>query len=240
MNIKLSFLRFFMRMAAIMMAAMSFTACLELENDNDENEGGGDSGKRLKTVLLISPDSQDMRTEYSYNSDGTLNRYDNYLDASTTHFLYCIITNNSDGTMARHELHQVDIPMITVSEYTYDNNKKPLKMEGSSLWDSNVVSTITVDFTFQSGRKTREVQKSYAGMLVEEVQRVFNYDGNGRRTTVVETSNGKTRQITRTYRSDGTLEKVTYPDFDNTMTYTHIFTWENGKTTFNWEDFMVY
>ena len=52
----------------------------------------------------------------------------------------------------------------------------------------------------------------------------------------------RTRKFTRTYNSDGTLQKVTtdgYAGFQHTN-YTVTYTWENGKTTVNTDDYATF
>jgi len=237
-SVRFSLQRLLMLMTAIVMTLVTFTACEELNNNDDENgnpEGGGVAGKRLKSYIVSTPDSEDVRSEYSYNSDGTLKRIDNYYNTSSKLLQYVIITNYPDGTVAKQEQHMEDYPMITVWNFTNDSNKKPIKREGSTLWDGVLTGTSTYDLTFQNGRKTRDVEKTFSstGELIQEVQRVYNYDNKGKRTTTSVTfSNGKTRQDTRTYNSDGTLQKVSGSD-NQIIT----FTWENGKPPHDFDDY---
>jgi hypothetical protein len=101
--------------------------------------------------------------------------------------------------------------------------------------------TVTINFTFQNGRKTRELMNMGGGVMNEFV---YNYDSQGRRTTTIHTLYSSasvigSRQFTRTYHADGTLQKVTYPvSFVDNTTVTKTFTWEDGKTTVNDDDFM--
>jgi len=237
-SVKLLFQCFLMVFVA-MIASMAMIACGESEGDENGNNGngGGNSvtGKRLKSYIVSSPGSEDIRTEYSYNSDGSMKRNDIYYHASSKLFMYEIYTNNPDGTLAKHEQYMVDMPTWkTVWVYFFDANKNPIKREGTSYMDNVIVGTSTVENTFQNGRKTRSVIKDYyGGALQQERVLVFNYDSNGKRTTTNQTSNGKTLIFTRSYKGDGTLDKVTTSDNSVTMT----FTWENGKSI---EDFDVH
>ena len=231
--------RLLMMMVAIIVASMTVTACLEDENSEENNEenggngGGGISGKRLKTTVTTSGTMEPFRGEYTYNSDGTLKRID-YYDVSTSKLSrYTVITSNSDGTVAKEEL--FDTWGDWVINYTSWDNKRPLKAEGYST-AGGVKIPVTFDFTYQNGRLTRFVQKtgtqgdySYRENKYEPV-----YDSNGRRTSTTETDSSLgQRKFTRTYNSDGTLQKVTtdgYAGYQNTN-YTVTYTWENGKTT---------
>ena len=231
--------RLLMMMATIMMAFATLTACDILEDNNDEgdkeeeggNGGGGVSGKRLKSYIVSSPENT-IRSEYSYNSDGTLKRTDNYYHESSKLIQYVIYTNNSDGTVAKQEQYIEGYSLITVWNFTNDSNKKPLKRQGTSSMDGVTMGSSIVDYTFQNGRKTREVVKDYSGTVMQsETQYEFNYGSNGRRTTTVQTINGKSTQYTRTYNSDGTLQKVISPS--TTIT----FTWENAKPPHDFDDY---
>ena len=244
--------RLLMMMATILMAFATLTACDILEDNNDENGkeeeeggngGGGVSGKRLKTAISTSASGAIERWEYTYNNDGSLKQSDCY-DASSKRYLYTIITNNSDGKCIKEEYFYVDANMTQIMSYSYDANKKPLKAEGAIETMGEKIP-LTFDFTFQSGRLTRYLIKSgspgsngYAEIKYEQ-----NYDSNGRRTTTTVTDSSLgTRKLTRTYNSDGTLQKVTadtyagYPNSGFTTTYT----WENGKTTWNFDDYNPY
>jgi len=228
---------------------VTLTACpVDDENDDDPDEiengeNGGVAGKRLKSYVISQPNAEDVRSDYSYNNDGTLKQIDVF--QSSTRVMYVIITSYPDGTVAKQEQHISNYPLITIWNFTNDTNKKPFKREGSTSNDGNLTSTHTVDFTFQSGRKTREVEKIHSfvnGVTADqEIQRVFSYDNNGRRTTTTETSTGTqngTRQYIRTYNSDGTLQKVNYPSgYNDNTPVTITFTWEDGKSPHNFDDY---
>jgi hypothetical protein len=230
-SISVKLQRLLMIMAAIMMALVTFTACDENESDADENgNGGGVAGKRLKSYIVSSPENV-VRSEYSYNDDGTLKRIDNYDHVSSKLFQYVIITSFDDGTMAKQEQYLTDFSFVTVWNFSNDANKKPLKREGTTSMDGIIIGTSTADYTFQNGRKIREVVKDYSGAVQQETLYEFSYGSNGRRTTTLQTIYGQSSsQYTRTYNSDGTLQQVTSPS--TTIT----FTWENGKTTVDFDD----
>ena len=218
------------------MAAMTLTACVKSDEDEDDKNGnsGGIAGKRLKTEVNNTADFV-MRNEFTYNSDGSLKRYDLYDDGTSKLFMYAIVTNNLDGTSAKEELYYADGPLYQVYKYTYDSNKKPKKTDisfpGQTSW------SITIDYIFQNGRKTREVLTSDLGTDKTVVQTDYNYDSKGVRTSATETHSvlGK-RQITYTYSADGTLQKRTYTEYNSTKMITHTYTWEDGKSTVNWFD----
>ena len=99
------------------------------------------------------------------------------------------------------------------------------------------------DYTYQNGRLIRVVIKiGHPGtdLYYTEILFEHNYDNNGRRISTNETHNhmGK-RQYTRTYNSDGTLQKVVYGDYEGypKSGSTSTYTWENGKSTINEDDF---
>jgi len=235
---KFAIQRFFFLMVAIM-ASMTFTACDSFNDDDDEN-GGGDgpgsiSGKRIKTVVEAPVDGP-VRTEHTYNSNGTLNRVDSY-DASGKRVMYSTFTSNSDGTRAKHiQVDEAYTFATTEYIYFYNTDKTPQKMEGTI----STGSTSTHVYTFQNGRKTREViSVRMGGTLVQEIELVYNYDNNGRRTTTTQTPKiGVPVTYTRTYNSDGTLRTVTYTVSGQTITKT--FTWENGNSTVNEDHFLGY
>ena len=241
--------RLLMMMATIMMAFATLTACEVLEDNNDENGkeeeggngGGGVSGKRLKTVLVTEASGEIQRSEMTYNNDGSVKRSDVY-DASSKLTSYTIFTNNSDGTYKKTETFAPFGNQVLV--YTYDSNKKPIKAEGT-IQNSEGEFPIIYDYTFQNGRLIRQVIKvgNHGAPGYSEVKYEPEYDSNGRRTTTTEThSIVGTRKYTRTYNSDGTLQKVIagdYAGYANTG-FTDTYTWENGKTTFNFDDFSTY
>ena len=246
-NISVSLQRLLLLMAAIMMALVTFTACLEDDEKNGGGDDGGDgngsgvSGKRVKTTVQTAthPIGGPVRSEYTYNSDGTVKQIDNY-DESSKIVMRDIITNNSDGTWAKVEQTNLAYAgMVTVLNHTYDNNKKLLKIQGSIYLNEVEVGTTTFDFTFQNGRKISQKQTVYSGgMLSQQLQSEFTYDSNGRRTkTIITPIVGQTVEYTRTYNSDGTLQKVNFIGGDDGNTpITMTITWENGKSTVNMDD----
>jgi len=241
-GVKFSFQSMLMLMAAIMMALVTLTACpVDDENDdpdeieNGENgNNGGVAGKRIKSTIITEEGGETRTGDFTYNSDGTLNRID-WNDS------YSIFTNNPDGTYAKWEDINTYGEMVMV--YSYDANKKPLKAEGT-IKNSAGTSPVTYDFTFQNGRKTFEIQKfgtpgtdGYMSVTFE-----YNYNSSGRTTTTETHSLVGKRQFTRTYNSDGTLQKVTTGGYTGVPTtgFTQTFTWENGKTTVNHDDHACY
>ena len=253
-GVKFSFQSMLMLMATIMMALVTLTACPvddENEDDPDEienGENGGVAGKRLKsTVQTTGPIDGSYRSELTY-SDGTLKQSDVF-DVSSKLTGYAIYTNNSDGTRNKMEFYDLsnssEPQLAHVYTYSYDANKKPLQGKGIYYTNGTQYGTVTIDFTFQNGKKTGEKMTFVFGNAPysETFTTTFahNYDNNGRRTTTTEThSLLGARQYTRTYNSDGTLQKVTYPygygGSDN-RTVTKEFTWENGKKTYDEDDF---
>ena len=242
--------RFIYLMAAFIAAAMTLVTCSgEDENENGENgeNGGGSnvSGKRIKTLLQTAgPRDGSYRVETSYNSDGTIKRTDAY-DENSKLEMYFIITSNPDGTRAKEEAYTAaDNKLYYVFSYTYDSNKKPKKGDGTYYVNGVLFGTVTIDYTFQNGRKTREVFKTTSGFEPATVQYDFNYDNAGKRTTTTEThSLTGTRTYTRTYNPDGTLQKITYPfGYNNSDngTVTKTYTWEDGKSTANIDDLLYW
>ena len=191
-------------------------------------------------VQTTGPIDAAYKTEWSYNSDGTINRCDSYDEQSKLLF-YQIHTYNTNGTLAKVEaFDNVNKEQIFVYNYSYDSNKKPVKMQGIYYYPGGLEIPATFDYTFQGGRKIREVFKMQD---VEDVLE-FNYDSNGRRTTIKESHNmAGTRQFDFTCNPDGTLKKVTYPNgyggSDNRI-ITREYTWENGKTTQDFMDILRY
>ena len=226
-----------------MMALVTFTSCDEDEDPNEDPDeiengnNGGVAGKRIKTVLQTTgPMDGTVRSEFTYNSDGTLKRGD-YYDSSSKLLQYEICTANSDGTHAKGETHNSDGSLFMVLNYTYDANKKPLKAEGTLY--SNGEQPIKYDYTFENGRRTLYVVTLPDSKVVNKYEHI--YASNGTRTKTIETSYYNdilmsTREFTRTYNSDGTLQKVTYQNGDNAI-ITLTYTWENGKTNVNYDDF---
>ena len=239
MNVKFSMKRLLMSMTAIMMAMVTFTACeiLNPKDDDENDDNGGVAGKRLKSTIITEDGGEIQSGQYTYNSDGTLKRIDWNSGA------YDIYTSNPDGTYQKWENFNTNGDMVLV--YSYDNNKKPLKAEGT-IKNSAGTFPITYDFTYQNGRLISHVHKmsdpsdpSYRIEITFEPK----YDSNGRRTTTTEThSLVGVRQFTRTYNSDGTLQKVTTNGYTGypTTGFTQTFTWENGKSTVNFEDHACY
>ena len=74
---------------------------------------------------------------------------------------------------------------------------------------------------------------------------LFNYDNNGRRTSTIYNYNNQgvsySMKYDRTYNTDGTVQKITHPySFNDSRTVTQTYTWENGKTTMNYDDYASY
>jgi len=231
--------RLLMIMVAIIVASMTITACLEDENgedpDDNGNSGGGVAGKRLKGYEQTSSKPEHyLKMEYSYNSDGTLNRVNQY-DKASTLVQYFIYTNNPDGTLSRMVLKNENYE--TVYEYFYNSNKT---LQKAQVLFSGILYG-NIEYTFENGKKTREMVRNISSEMTQLFE--YSYDNRGRRTTTTETNYipPNTRQYTRTYNSDGTLQKVTfaYGYGDNTPV-TIAFTWENGKSTYNHDDFAHY
>jgi hypothetical protein len=228
MSSKFLLQRFLFLMVAIM-AAMTFTACSG-SIDPDEN-GGGVSGKRLKSIL-ITESGLTEKGEYTYNSDGSLKRVD-WVYSWTSFKPYDIFTNNSDGTHAKWENFNEYGNQVMV--YTYNANKKPQKAEGKMYTEYGETS-VSYDFIYQDGRLIRHVIIIGGSSTVTYEPA---YDSNGRRISGTEThSYAGTRKYTRTYNSDGTLQKVDISNYSVTGTNarTYTFIWENGKTLVNYFD----
>ena len=250
-----------MLIASMIVASMTFTACdgdepkkddetvIPKENNDDENGENGDNNGgggnvseiRLKSTLITGADGEIQRGEYTYNSDGSANRTDWY-DGSSKQISYDIFTNNPDGTYHQWENFNTDGDMVMV--YTYDDNKKPLKAEGT-IYNSLGEHPITYAYTFKNGRLTFHEERigdpsegSYIVVTFEP-----QYDNNGNKSITTEThSLLGTRLYERTYNSDGTLQKVVVEGYKGypTTAFTQTFTWENKKTTVNFEDFAIY
>jgi len=228
----------FMLLMGIIIATMAFNACGE-ENgenpDNPDNGSGGITGKRLKTQTQTTGTVDAyVRVEWTYNSDGTIKQRDHYNDSGQK-VQYYTYSYNSDGTRNQYKFYNNSSLLITLN-YSYDANKKPKQAQGTTTSGANY----TFDYTFQNGRKIREVQTTTVGVASVTITFEQKYDANGRRTTTTETGTNGTRQYTRTYNSDGTLQKVTFPHWTDGSTITYTYTWEDGKTTQDEDDFMYW
>jgi major membrane immunogen (membrane-anchored lipoprotein) len=235
MSVKMQ--RLFMIIVAIMMALVTFTACDEDdENDGDEGNGSGVSvsGKRIKSREQTTGPIGDgpVRADENYNSDGTPKRTDWY-DAQSKPAGYDIFTCNPDGTVSKTESYNSSNELTQVTNFSYDSNNKLLKAQGISYFGS-IENPFTYDYTYQNGKIIRMVVKMVGVEIVFE----YNYDSNGRRTSMTQSnSDGIIIQYTYTYRSDGTLHKVTYPyGYNGNTEITWEYTWENGKTKGNYGD----
>ena len=211
MSVKLQ--RLIMFSATMMMTLMTFTACpLDDENGGeDDGGGGGVSGKRLKSTMITcsKPLNQPLvRNEYSYNNDGTLSRVDGY-DASSKLLYYSDDnTFNSDGTLATDVLYEAGGSVMMKSTYFYNSNKTLQKIE------SDCISyTMLQEFTYENGKRIKNVITT--SLSIEWGEHISNYDNQGRRTTTIYTLYSDvgvfSKTYTRTYNTDGTLQKVTYP-----------------------------
>ena len=235
------FLKRFMTLMAVVVAAMmTFTACVEDDNEGGENgkengNGGGVTGKRIKTMVHSSGEGP-VRYEYSYNSDGTTKQVDAY-DASSKLVMRDVITCNPDGTWNKVE--QTDLAYsgtVLVLNHTYDANKKPLSINGKTYLGGTETGTTTFSFTFQNGRKVSQKQTvTVLGVLAQEINTEFQYDANGRRTKTISTPiSGVKVEYTRTaYNPDGTLKTITV---SGGQSFTITFTWEDGKSTVNMDN----
>jgi hypothetical protein len=247
-SVNKSLRRMLRMMAVVLTALMTITACSTDDDDviGDDDDGGnggggGVTGKRLKTILITEASGATGKTEYTYNSDGSLKQTDTY-DESSNRTSYTVFTNNSDGTIHKAEIF-AEHKMVLV--YTYDANKKPLKAVAT---ENYMDVPFSINFTFQNGRQIRQVVTQSSPGVPGYVQMTLdhNYNSNGRRISINETTiTGTmqfTRQYTRTYNSDGSLQKTVVGDYDGhpNTGYTHTFIWENGKSTMNEDDFSQY
>ena len=242
--------RLLMMMVAIIVASMTITACLDDENSDDPDDngdggnGGGVSGKRLKTTVITcsKPLNQPLvRTEYSFNSDGTIKGSEGY-DASSKRLFYSVGTNNSDGTIQKTIIYNNDGTVMIEAINSYNSNKTLQKTQNNYFNNGVISFTIDIEYKYENGKKIRE---EYYTNGVENANYKINYDNQGRRTTSIytlyEAGQTFTMTYTRTYNSDGTIQKVTYPlSFVDNTTVTETFTWENGKTTYDFDMFSPY
>ena len=242
-------LKHFFIVASLFCASMSATFmampfAVSAESGNSGNSGGVVE-KRIKTVVDTStrPILGPVRNEYSYNDDGTLKRVDIY-DESSKRVMYMTYTHNSDGTRVKHEMVDEAYGNTTTAyDYSYNADKTLQKVQGTIFLGGVAIGSASHDYTYQNGRKTREVIRAYAGgVLGQEVQFVYDYDSNGKRTTSIATPKiGVKITYTRTYNEDGTLQKVTHPSGqgDNAI-ITKTFTWEDGKSTVDEDIFFTW
>ena len=234
--------RLLMMMATIMMAFATLTACEILEDNNDENGkeeeeggngGGGVSGKRLKSseTNSSSPLIMYSKSVCFYNNNGQCIRSETY-DASSKLISTTISTYNSNGTLAKTVTNNENDKIVTEVLYSYNSNKTLQKSEDNFYLDGKLIQTTHWEYTFENGKKIS--QKYHLEGNSDYGVLTFNYDGNGRRTTTVLNYYGGdillTMTYTRTYNSDGTVQKLTYPvNFVDNTPVTVTFTWENGK-----------
>jgi len=243
MSVKLQ--RLLILMTAIMMALVTFTACDEDENgEDDPNGNGGVSGKRVKSTLSTcsAPGYVNFRTDITYNSDGTVKRTDTYDPTSSKLLWYCIVTSNSNGTTAKSVLYdQINVGTTLEETFFYNSDKTIQKIQSDTFKDGVKAGTVIWEFTYAYGKKIRQTYHTEGSSDLGEI--IFNYDAGGRRTTSVTTyyydggRQSPTITHTRTYNADGTVQKVTYPygyDGDSQM-ITYEYTWENGKTTMDFD-----
>lgn len=241
--------RLLLMMAAIMMTLVTFNACIE-DNENgldpDENENGGVSGKRIKTVVSACSiqGETNWRSERTYNSNGTTKRIDHY-DASSKLIMYSTDTYNSDGTLAKSVAKDASEKMISESTFTYNSNKILQKQKVDTYLNGDYYHTSHFEYFYENGKRSR-LSYYVEGFGAHEY--TYNYDVYGRLTTTVWTMDPSlgvnTCTYTRTYHSDGTLQKITYPyngdvypPFD---TVTETYTWEKGKTSCDFSMYEIY
>jgi len=246
-SVKLLFQRFLMVFVA-MIASMAMIACGESEgegNGGGENGGGnggsGVTGKRIKSITesYLGSAGGPVRSEFSYNSDGTLKQMDSY-DESNKRVMYSTFTHNSDGVRTKYEQYDIAYTNATSKyEIFYNANKTLQKMEGTISIGGVIASTSTHEYTFQNGRKTKEVLTVKAGPVTQRIDIEYQYDAQGRRTITTQTpAIGIPTVYTRTYNSDGTLQKATYTADGRVITKT--VTWENGKSTVDEDIFFAF
>ena len=192
------------------------------------NGNSGVANKRIKTWVQSSSNAADyVRAEFSYNSNGTIKQTDFY-DQSSNRTQYSVFTTNPDGTLAKFVLHYEGNTYQTEYEYFYDSQKVLQNARVSFL--DNLLNT--VEYTFENGRKIREVFKNPSGSITQQFE--YKYGSNGRRTTTTETAYVPqmiVREFTRTYNSDGTIQKVTFSFEDRPVTI--IFTYEDEKPPYD-------
>ena len=237
-------------MAAMMMAFATFTAC-EKPDDSDDDEiddgNGVVAGKRIKEWVQTTTRPSDgvIRTVYTYNSDGSINRIDQYDEASKL-TRYSIYTNHPDGRPDKIEQFFEAVEMQSMkneSVFTYDANKTLQKVQDNLFMNGTLAATNTTEYTFVNGRKTREEFTGSGGAV--KMERVYEYDSVGKRTVTTETQNAagivSSRKYTRSYNADGTILNVTYPYnfMDNTVVTTTL-TWENGKKAVNEDVYLAW
>jgi hypothetical protein len=250
---KLTFKSISVKMLMIIFAIlMAFTSCGgnnngngndDNGNGNGNNGGGGVAGKRIKEFLQTTS-SGTVKSVYNYNNDGSIKQIDLY--NGTVRITYNVYTNHSDGRPESYETFYEGVEtkgMKGVTQLSYDSNKTLQKMESILYMNGVEITKITIDYTFQNGRKTRELQISSGGLA--QTERVYEYDSQGKRTKTTETTSAggiinQTVIYTRSYNSDGTLDKVTYTNpMDNTPS-TISFTWENGNKIMDEDIYYAY
>ena len=234
-----------LRKVAMIVACLAVTvmfAMCDKTNDNDDNGGetggSGVTGKRIKEFVTSTEGSNaSTRNVYSYNSDGSVKRIDQYIGSTLN--LVATYTNHPDGRPQK-------------IDFTYmSNGTEAGKAEGiftygtfNTLQKQEITGNGTVqvfEYTFKDGRKTFEKYSSGYSIYIE---RTFEYDEKGKRTKTTETqsvngSNVGTVIHTRSYNSDGTIDKITYPLLSSpNLLVTQKFTWESGKKLFD-EDILL-
>ena len=240
-------------MAVVLTALMTITACITEDDDvigddddggNGGGGGGGVAGKRLKSVALTcsKPLNQGVvKSDYIYNSDGSLKRIDSY-DASSKLISYSICTNNSDGIITKGVSYLADGTVIMESNNIYNSNKTIQKIIGN-YYNNGVVSyTLITEYKYENGKLIREI------IYQDEKELAYyshNYNNNGRRTSTVYNIQYEgvlfTDTYTHSYNSDGTIQKTTHSlNFEDNTPVTITYTWENGKTFLNLDDFFIY
>ena len=241
----ISIQRLLLLMAAVMMALAAFTACFdEDENNSDPDEngnggGGGVAGKRLKSMewTCAKPLNQNFdKTVYTYDNDGKITRSDMYQSSKLAY--YDIYTHHPDGTVSKFVTYDANGTVVTTfSDITYFyNSDKTLQKIQSTVDNSAYIFTQIVEYTYENGKKVKEVITTPELSTTDWVENIINYDNQGRRTTTIETGYYVSLNMvlsmthTRIYNTDGTIQKVTCPlSFVDDTPVTLIYTLENGK-----------
>jgi hypothetical protein len=118
--------------------------------------------------------------------------------------------------------------LVVKTEYEY-NNKTLSKTSHNMGFGSSWTTVNYHTHTFENGRKVK--QEFYSSGTLNKTF-IFSYDGSGKRT---KTTVGQVEYV-RSYNTDGTIKDVVYTK--NGKNYTITFTWEDGKSTENPDDYL--
>ncbi|QQO10032.1 hypothetical protein [Breznakiella homolactica] len=193
----------------------------------DSGSGSGGGPMRIKTQTEPSTSRQWV---YYYNDNGSLSRTET-LDTSSGELTSVnVYTNNARGQRIKEEYYNEFNSKIGEAQYEYDSDNVLTRLNEVSISDGTLLAY--THYFFDDGRKIRQERYNAPDILRSAYD--FQYDRSGKRTTTTD-SDGNIR-TTREYDGNGRLNKI----INSSDGSERQFVWENGRASFNHDDYYAF